>query len=201
VLDLNHKHAVTPGEGAAQTIAQGDTWANFQAGVVGMVVMYIVAPTWITERGQKPLKFPIKFAPFPRAAAGKNYYTTWNHNEVGMTSSCKNKEAAWVFLKFFGSEDGGMVWLNSTFFHVVPNKSLMQTDWYRNRVPGFDASVCLEMMAPEMFVGRPEPLEVFKFNDIAGEELSAIRLKKKSLSEGLGTIKDKVEPILAQTEV
>jgi ABC-type glycerol-3-phosphate transport system substrate-binding protein len=159
------------------------------------------AMQWVLDLNHKPLKFPINFAPVPRTSAGANYYTTWNHNEVGMTSSCKNKEAAWVFLKFFGSEDGGMVWLNSTFFHVVPNKSLMQTDWYRNRVPGFDASVCLEMMDSKMFVGRPEPLEVFRFNDIAAEELSAIRLKKKSLSEGLQTIKDKVEPILAQTEV
>ena len=200
VADLSHKHAVVPGDAAGQTIGEGNAWANFQAGVLGMIQMYIVAPGWLTNRGQQDMPFPVNFAPFPRADSGDLYLTTWNHNEVAMTSSTPHPEAAWEFLKFFGSEDGAMVWLNSTWFHVVPNKSVMQADWYLTRVPGFDASVCLEMMDPEMFSLRPEPLEVFKFRDIAGEELDAIRLQVKTVEGGLQSVKDRMDPILVETE-
>ena len=202
VADLNHKHAVVPGEASGQTIGEGNAWANFQAGVVGMIQMYIVAPGWLWNRQEERLIVPhFEFAPFPRADSGGPYLTTWNHNEVGMTSSTPHPEAAWEFLKFFGSEDGAMVWLDSTFFHVVPNKSVMQSDWYLNRVPGYDASVCLELLDADMYSIRPEPLEVFKFRDIVAEELGAIRLQVKTVEGGLQSIKDRMDPILAETEI
>ena len=196
VADLNLKHAVTPGEGSGQVIGEGNAWANFQAGVVGMIQMYIVAPGWLTNRGEQEIPFPINFVPFPRTDDGSNYYTTWNHNEVGMTSSSKHPDEAWTFLEFFGSEAGAKVWLDSTYFHVVPNKSIMQSEEYLTKVPGFDATVCLEMMDLEMFVARPEPLEVFRFRDISAEELGAIKLKTKPVAEALDSFSTRMQPIL-----
>jgi ABC-type glycerol-3-phosphate transport system substrate-binding protein len=116
-----------------------------------------------------------------------------------MTSSSQHPDEAWTFLKFFGSEDGAKVWLDSTYFHVVPNKSIMQSQEYLEKVPGFDATVCLEMMDLDMFVARPEPLEVFRFRDISGEELDAIRLAEKTVPEALDSFQARMQPILDES--
>ena len=57
------------------------------------------------------------------------------------------------------------------------------------------------MMPLEMFVGWPEPLEVFRFQDIAAEELGAITLQQKTVPEALDAVDERMQPILDETEM
>jgi ABC-type glycerol-3-phosphate transport system substrate-binding protein len=191
--DLMHKLRVYPTPADASVLGSGNHTTQFIAGRLGM--LFDSGSEW--PKIDKDAKFEWGVAAAPRQKDNKvvNFI-----NPLMLAKDSKNKEAAWVFMRWHVSEAGQRVLVQHAFQPVL--RTLLE-DWLKAgtfKQPIAEVKNVVEGAAPH---AQTSPNQLFvEFGAIrtaVDDAMAPVWAGEKAAADGLREAKTKVDSILAET--
>ncbi|NMB46595.1 MAG: sugar ABC transporter substrate-binding protein [Firmicutes bacterium] len=184
LVDLTHKHGVSPG--MSEITAQG-TSQMFMTGRVGMIITWKTpVPQFRTIR-----EFEWDIMGLPQGPAGKR--SLIKGSKISMSSDSKVKEAAWKFTKFITGEEVDYLYIEEGRY--PPRRvSLLSSDAFLESSPPSSNWIYSEEIKHARMIRIP--LAWKEMQTEANQLLQDVMLNKIEVSEGLAEIDKRVEAVL-----
>ena len=141
--------------------------------------------TVITRINNGEAKINWGVAALPHPAGVPAGWTVGSVTPMAINQASKNKDAAWEFVKFATSEEGGKIYAAAGQF---PSRANAQTLDAIAKFPGMPAGALEALTVKNIALDRPMENQVLQINQMLGEEHSLIMLGEVTIDQGLSNM-------------
>lgn len=135
------------------------------------------------ERGETSVNWGV--ATLPHAEGVEAGYTVGSVTPLVIPENCKNKEAAWDFIKFVSSEEGAKVYAENGSLPAMNDESTLQILAARKGMP---EGVAEALKIKNISFDRPIDPKIGEVNQMLNEQHSLIMLGEIGVDEGIAAM-------------